>query len=87
MRTIDTWRELLEPRCAALIEQAADAHDVASIERLRRDWLPQVIAAAINLAAARHKARIKFPDRADTLVADVEGVEQATSSMVANHKA
>lgn len=84
---IDAWRRVCEPRYAPLVEAAGDADDAASIERLRRDWPSELVQVALQLAAARRKAATKFPDRADALVADPVGVEQATSQLVARHKA
>ncbi len=83
------WRELTEPRHAELVAAAAgcDAHDPAQVQRLRRLADPPLATAALQLAAARRKAAAKFPDHAQTLLADAVGVEQATSRPVADHKA
>ncbi|MEL7088679.1 MAG: hypothetical protein AAGL98_09610, partial [Planctomycetota bacterium] len=44
-------------------------------------------AVALELIKARRKATVKFPGRAETLIADAAGVEQASSLAVARHKA
>jgi hypothetical protein len=86
--TLGLWQRLLEPGSADLLAAAGDIdpRNVASIERLRRDWPAELVAAALQLAAARRAARSKFP-QANELIADVAGVEQATSHLVAEHKA
>jgi len=81
------WQALANPENAALIDTAAACtRDVASIERLRRQWPADLVRVALELSAARRKARRKFPDR-DDLLTDVSGIEQATSATVADHKA
>jgi len=83
-----TWRRLLEESSAALRAAAArtDPGDVTAVAHLRKSWPVDLVAAAIELAAARRKAQEKFPD-GERLVADVPGIEQATSHRVAEHKA
>ncbi|BAM03286.1 class I SAM-dependent methyltransferase [Phycisphaera mikurensis] len=66
---------------------ATDASRVASVARLRAGRDPAIVAAALGLAAARAKAEPKFGERAATLLADAEGVEQASSLAVAAAKA
>jgi len=83
-----TWRRLLEESSAALRAAAArtDPGDVKAVAHLRKSWPADLVAAAIELAAARRKAQDKFPD-GERLVTDVPGIEQATSYRVAEHKA
>jgi hypothetical protein len=83
---IDVWQRLLAPESAPLVAAAAGAVNVASIDRLRRAWPRDLVQAALVLAEARRKAAAKFPEPAK-LVADPPGVEQATSHVVAMHKA
>ncbi|HRP61663.1 MAG TPA: class I SAM-dependent methyltransferase [Phycisphaerales bacterium] len=45
-----------------------------------------MVHAAIELTRARQRSTVKFPHRAD-LIADIAGLEQATSDRVAEHKA
>lgn len=89
---LSLWLNLLDPASRPLLEQAAatDPTDVASLARLRRSgWPAELVAAALDLIAARRKARAKFPSAglADRLLADTQGVEQASSFAVAAHKA
>ena len=83
--SVDTWKRLLG--IPELLEAAerCDSGDVAAVARLRRAWPADLVAAALELAGARRKAATKFPGR--TIVADVAGVEQATSALVADYKA
>ncbi len=81
------WRSVAAD--IALIREAAevDATDVAAVGRLRRGYDAERVTVALELAAARRAAAVKFPGEAERIVADREGVEQATSLTVARHKA
>ncbi len=68
----------------------ADPHSAAALTRLRRlarAGDADTTRAAVQLAIARRGAAPKFAGRAATLVADPEGVQQASSLAVAAHKA
>jgi hypothetical protein len=82
------WKRLLEPSSAELLEAAGaiDPRQVSQVQRLRRDWPAELVFAALELSEARRRAAGKFPEP-DRIVADVEGIEQATSHAVAEHKA
>ena len=86
-REIELWKSVVED--AALLELAAkvDPADVAAITRLRREYTADRVSAALSLIAARAKAAVKFGERGGQLVADVPGVEQASSASVAAYKA
>ncbi|MGC8638651.1 MAG: class I SAM-dependent methyltransferase [Isosphaeraceae bacterium] len=58
----------------------------ADIDRMRGLAVPEAVAAAIRLASCRARARTKFT-RAECLWLDPVGLEQATSEVVARHKA
>jgi hypothetical protein len=83
------WRQLLAPAQQPLRDAAAevDPREVNAVGHLRERWDQPLVAAALALAEARRKATEKFADRAAHLIADPEGVEQATSLAVARHKA
>lgn len=85
---IDIWQRLLEPEAARLLVEVSAHPDIRpkTIARLRREYPAELVAAAIELSAARRKASAKFPARGN-LVADVTGVEQASSACAAAHKA
>lgn len=86
---LSTWVNLLSPTHDALRAAAslADPRDAAAVARLRKLGDADTVAAAISLARARTAAEAKFGSRAATLVADHEGVQQASSLAVAAHKA
>jgi len=79
---------VLSDACEPLRIAAAetDPSNVADISRLRKTWDQPLVHAALELAEARRKALIKFPEHPG-IVADVAGIEQASSSRVAAHKA
>lgn len=85
---LDTWQRLMEPRCAELVStaMACEPGNVAAIAGLRRTWPAPLVRCALELAEARRRGTAKFP-QADELVADRIGMEQATSAIVADHKA
>ncbi|MHC4947455.1 MAG: class I SAM-dependent methyltransferase [Planctomycetota bacterium] len=85
---LHVWEELMGSAAAPLRAEAAacDPGSVGDVARLRRRWSPPLVAAALELAEARRRARRKFPDHPE-LVADPVGVEQATGERVARHKA
>lgn len=86
--SLSTWKALLEPDRAPLLESLAsgDPTDVGLIARLRKRWSAEDVRAAAELTRARAKARSKFSDGNDW-VADVAGVEQATDERLAHYKA
>ena len=55
-------------------------------QRLRTRFSPELVRAALTLADLRLKARTKFA-LADSMWFDPKGLEQATSELVARHKA
>lgn len=87
---LECWQALIQPEHAELIHAAAeiDAHDAAALTRLRRRWPAALVRLAVELAEARRKAAEKFGKNiAANMMCDVPGVEQATSGLVAQHKA
>ena len=87
-RMFGLWPQLVDGRSAPLLAAAATVKpsDLPAIARLRRDWPAPLVAAALELTIARRKAAEKF-EHPEQIVADVAGVEQATSLDVARHKA
>lgn len=86
-RTISDWGTLLQPEQAELLHALAAQPqvDVALLTRLRRRWTPEVVAAATELTRARSKAARKF-EHPELWLADVAGMEQATSTTIARYK-
>jgi len=64
----------------------ADVSEVAQMQSLRKQWSVDEIAVASALLEARTRAQKKLLN-ADILLADSVGVQQATSSAIALHKA
>jgi len=88
MSDLDAWKSLLQPEQRELMALAADADptDVRVLTALRKLASMPMVTVALELAAARRKAVAKFA-APETIVADAEGVEQATGERVAAHKA
>lgn len=81
------WQEVCGDGGRALRTAAAasDPGRAADVARLRREWPAEQVSMALELAAARAKARDKYP-ALPQVVGDVAGVEQGTSAWVASHK-
>ncbi|MEM9417786.1 MAG: class I SAM-dependent methyltransferase [Planctomycetota bacterium] len=84
---LDMWKRVAQD--AELLTAASDCDptDVASVSRLRKQYAANEVGIALELVQARKKTAIKFPEHADTLLADVPGIEQASSLRSAKHKA
>ncbi len=63
-----------------------DSHSVALQAALRQEYPPEVVRAALTLAALRQQARARFT-RAESMWFDRTRLEQATQEVVARHKA
>ncbi len=90
MLTTEAMQELAQPHCAELLNalhHVSDEPTASQLERLRKTWPAQVVAAAVEVQWARTKARDKFGARAATLWADREGVQMASTSAAAAWKA
>lgn len=85
--TVKTWEHVAGN--AALLERASGlaTGDITGLARLRSDFGDEASAIALELILARRKAAEKFGDAAETLIADVQGVEQASGQAVARYKA
>jgi len=83
------WLQLLRPEHASLVTLAehTEPSNLSELTALRKQAGPELARIALALAEARQKAKLKFPAKAQTLVADPTGVEQASGHAVANHKA
>lgn len=87
--SLEAWQRLMRDEHAGLRDLAmqADPGDVAAVARLRRHADAELVRLALELARARRKAEAKFPGRGRELVADVAGVEMASSQMSSAYKA
>lgn len=84
---LSTWQAVANDGVLLRLAAASDPSDVASVSRLRKNYSAPQVGVALELIKARRKAIAKFPAHADALIADVAGVEQATSLTAAEHKA
>ena len=66
--------------------QACNLRDVAGMATLRKLWSMEEISIASELLQARERAVGKL-DNATSILADAVGVQQATSTKIAQHKA
>lgn len=87
----DQFEKLRSPdgeRLLAVVREAnpTDAETLSLITRLRRDWDADLVAAAMTMHALRVKAKGRVRD-ADRLWFTDDGLEQATPSLVADHRA
>ena len=83
------WQWLATEDAASLLSAvsgAPESPDPATIERWRSRFSGQPVTEAIQLVQARRRAAVKFPN-ADRLWCDRQGLEQASSQLVAEYKA
>jgi SAM-dependent methyltransferase len=82
-----TWQSVASNN--ALLQQASSIRPdrVADVAKLRQSGTADEVAVAIELVRARREAVTKFGEQADWLIADRQGVQQASSLAVARHKA
>ncbi len=82
---------LLAPQGQALLDDLAHedlspGRELALNDRLRKRYPPDLVVVSLELAQLRLRARSKF-SRADELFLTREGLEQASSDLVAQHRA
>lgn len=82
------WKSLADEGSSALLEATEGVAEPTAqlVSALRKTWPAEQVAAALELARGRVKAREKFPDQ-PAIWCDVAGIEQATSADVASWKA
>jgi len=87
--SLELWQLLATAANTPLIQAASTtvATDVAAISRLRRLGDAPLVNLSLDLASARRKLSMKWPERGDTLFADPSGAEMASSQLAASHKA
>ncbi len=66
--------------------QQSNIVDAAVMSALRKKWSIEEISVAVDLLDARKRAENKL-EHANTIIADSVGVQQATSTKIARHKA
>ncbi|MGY0024468.1 class I SAM-dependent methyltransferase [Streptomyces sp. YJ-C3] len=89
--TPDDFSALLSPEGRALLEELRDhdpAQELALATRLRREHPAELVSAALAQARLRQRAVAKFgPEDAARMYFTANGVEQATRTGVATHRA
>jgi hypothetical protein len=82
------WYVLTTAEGHALLEEVGrvERPGPADLDRWRRGATAEVVAAAVRLAECRRRGRAKFA-RADRMWLEPTGLEQATTELVARHKA
>lgn len=91
MLSLDTFAQLLTPSGQIALATATalaptDATLLPVLETLRRQFPPELAAAALETVRLRQRARAKF-SRADQMYFTREALEQASGELVARHRA
>lgn len=91
MLSLDTFAQLQTPAgqtalAAATALAPTDATLLPVLETLRRQFPPELAAAALETVRLRQRARAKF-SRADQMYFTREALEQASGELVARHRA
>lgn len=91
MLTLETFRALQTPDGQAALAAAhelelTEATTLRVLDMLRKTWLPDLAAAALETTVLRQRARAKF-SRADAMYFTREALEQASGEVVARHRA
>ncbi len=87
---LDEFRQLLSPRGQRLLIEAAAAYDdgpLRAAERLAARHSADLVSLALTQVALRRRAEPKFGPAAARMYFTSEGLEQATSARVAEHRA
>jgi hypothetical protein len=86
--SLEAWQRILDADYEPLLAEVDSAADLglSLLQRLRKKYPRDIVEVALDLCAGRRKAATKFSD-ASRLLCDGAGVEQATGSRVAAHKA
>lgn len=75
------------PELLSAAAALASASGPARVERLRRDWPADMVAAALTQADLRARAAAKFGQAAATMFFTSDGLEQSSRAPVAAHRA
>ncbi|MDF3291050.1 THUMP-like domain-containing protein [Streptomyces silvisoli] len=87
---VDGFSSLLAPDGQALLDQLRGfdpADEIAIVTRLRRAYPAEIVGAALTQARLRGRAEAKFGADAHRMYFTPDGVEQATRTVVAEHRA
>jgi SAM-dependent methyltransferase len=87
---LDAFSSLLGTDGQALLDRLRGfdpADEIGTVTRLRKEYPAQVVAAAVTQARLRGRAEGKFGADAQRMYFTPDGVEQATRTVVAEHRA
>lgn len=85
-----TFTQLLSPSGQRLLDEATTAYDdgaLAASTRLARTYPVDLVAAALTQVSLRRRAEPKFGPAAGCMYFTSDGLQQATTSRVAEHRA
>lgn len=89
--TPEEFTALLSPPGTAVLAEACAAYrpggELALVSRLRRSYDASLVTAAVTQASLRHRGAAKFGADAARMYFTPDGLEQATRSTVATHRA
>ena len=83
--TIELWKSVIQNHPLLELVASSQLEDVATMATLRKHWSVDEITIAASLIDARKRAIGKLTE-CETIVADSVGVQQATSTRIAQHK-
>ena len=83
--TIELWKSVIQNHQLLELVASSKLEDVATMATLRKQWGVDEITIAASLIDARKRAIGKLTE-CETIVADSVGVQQATSTRIAQHK-
>lgn len=86
LKKIECWKKVIRNETLLQTVSQCSLDDVATMAKLRKKWTVDEITVAGKLNEARKKAAHKL-EYAKELISDSIGVQQATSSAIASHKA
>lgn len=86
LQKIECWKKVIKDKALLSAIKESTLDNVASMAKLRKQWDLDEITIAAELVDARNRAAGKL-EYATTVVGDPIGVQQATSSAIAIHKA
>ncbi len=86
LTNLDNWLNVQANSALLDAVRSCNLDDVAAMSTLRKSWALDEISIAAELVGARRRAKGKL-ENAEAILADSVGVQQATSTRIARHKA
>ena len=85
-KQIEVWKKVAHDSALLEAVEHSDVFQVNAISTLRKKWSAEEVSVAIELMRARSSAMGRL-ENAKTIISDLEGVQQTSSSAVAKWKA